>query len=555
MRKASLRRNKIARVLFIGLAGCLLLHSDGSQAATKDTAKNTPKSTAKKESEVRKSIQAPAANPSDPLGDLVKLLNENTKASNASASAPASANPEPVSLTFEGKLFSNPMSEFNSLPSRVYLDPDFNEALLTPDGERPDITWQECQAKRAGCFELDASAEITRIPGEPPMEKDVLDLAPRGEEDGKPKTMTLSYTKVWVKHKIKGRGGNPDETREGVGWIDSRLLRSRPMRAIFDEPAPKPEPAPAPVAPAPAPAPTAKNPADCPPKLTAQESQSDVAKLAHFFKDKTPTELELLNQAVEEIDPLVGKCRIPSALGSNPKHWSDPQRREALVRSSGKNIYDAAVLPSLMKAKFPNLPKETKDPATGKTQYEVASREDIVAIDTLARTIYSEMNECIKSGLQYPMAVARIALNRLELARTGQAPKNFIGEGHASNKPELSKVLTSPFQFSVWNQNGARNPRDQTILMSLCPAKDESRTNWKGDPPSPEDLQIWRLTLKVATEAVLFPHTFEKRTHGLDGYYYYTSKMSEYDGRALASPSIEGRPVKSYRCMYVWRGR
>lgn len=255
-----------------------------------------------------------------------------------------------------------------------------------------------------------------------------------------------------------------------------------------------------------------------------------------------------LEAAVRALSPLVGNCPL------------QPSNLKRLDRWKGRNIYDTEVLTQLRsnRAVIQSTLQRAgqlngkEDPLAG------ADFEDVVAVDTLARTIYSEMNGCFAQGLQFPMAAAKVALNRARLAQQSRASAHFVSRSRAvADKPLLSRVLTAPFQFSVWNELGARNPRDKTILMSLCPTKNEaSRSNWKGAPPSPADTYAWDMALKIATEAVLFPQEFERKTADVKQT-YYTSGMPSYQKRKkpVPAPLILGRRVESLSCMYLWEGK
>jgi hypothetical protein len=425
--------------------------------------------------------------------------------------------------TFSGKLREVPNSPIERWPQRIYIDPDFDFATVTRD---PGKTWRDCQTDTGQCVAWpDGRSQIDRVVGVRPMEQEVLSIA-TGEIE------TVQYVKIRYRYSrefSRQDGSRATMEQVGEGWIDSRVLRREHQAPIYRE-----EPKPARETQRPAPA---KNP-DCP-EDESRRNLRDIADLTRFM-NKTPT--EQLSATVEALHPHLGLCPL------------EPPNQKRTERWAKKQIYDVEALPLLTKArgKLPPVPKQSRPNGP----LENASFEDVVAVDTLARTIYSEMNECFKLGLQYPMAAAKVALNRAKLANNNRAPAHFVGSRHAPEKPVLSQVLTAPYQFSVWNHIGAANPRDKTILMSLCPSRDESKKNWTGARPGPDDRAAWNFALKIASEAVLFPHRFEAKTKDVTQL-YYTSKMESYAGRSRPDPAprIEGRPVESLRCMYVWNGR
>ena len=80
----------------------------------------------------------------------------------------------------------------------------------------------------------------------------------------------------------------------------------------------------------------------------------------------------------DQLDQIVGECAI-----------DNPQKPKL---KSG-NAYDAHVLPKLKNKPLPNITNEFGTPIT---------RADLINIDALARTMYGEMANCYKHGLQYP---------------------------------------------------------------------------------------------------------------------------------------------------------
>lgn len=177
------------------------------------------------------------------------------------------------------------------------------------------------------------------------------------------------------------------------------------------------------------------------------------------------------------------------------------------------------------------------------------SRQNLIDIDALARTMYGEMARCYKSGLQYPMAVARVAVNRSE---SQSRRSEFVSGIHNGQKNILAKVVTSPDKFSVWKPtiSGKENP---ALKQALCPPSQPDRAFWTGSKPPDSELKIWKNTVKIATEAVLYPEQFKKRTAGLKGLFFYTSGLKSFFGMRLVRPSIGDRAISKSQCMQLWR--
>lgn len=208
--------------------------------------------------------------------------------------------------------------------------------------------------------------------------------------------------------------------------------------------------------------------------------------------------------------------------------------------SKKSNLYDDVILKELVKVKPAGLSAEGGRPVTN---------SDLVAIDSLARTMYGEMASCYKHGLEYPMAVARIALNRAENKKLS---KLFIRGKHHPSKLPMAKVVTSPTQFNVWLRklNSDANPSKE---MALCPPRNPAQKMKDGRKPSPQELSIWNHTVRIATEAVLFPEDFKKKTEGLADIYYYTSGMGKFYDMELQNRSIAGRKISRTGCVELWK--
>ncbi len=203
------------------------------------------------------------------------------------------------------------------------------------------------------------------------------------------------------------------------------------------------------------------------------------------------------------------------------------------------NLYDNVILKKLKKVSVPKVKGEDNIPMT---------QEQMIDIDSLARTLYGEMASCYKHGLHYPMAVARVVVNRRNETKLHNL---FIRGPHLAGKPVSAKVATSASQFSVWLRklNGKKN---HPLGMAMCPPRAPDQKLWTGIKPSAEELAIWNHTVKIATEAVLFPQSFKNRTEKLDQRFYYTSGMGQFYKMKKDSVQIEGRNLDKSKCIEIW---
>lgn len=420
-----------------------------------------------------------------------------------------------LQIGVNSKFVNTKAVDFKSWPQKVYIDPDVDFAVIS---SKPGMTWQECFLNSHLCVNPSPDAPLERLLDTPIVEREEID-------PGSGEVIKVKYMKVRYQYEESGK----KKTTEG--WIETSVLREKELQPLYRKSTPSKVTA----------LKNVQKEEPCEPKSLQPKNQKQVEAVARAsIAEADP--LKQLENATERLAGIVGQCPL------NPPH------QKKLEAWKGKNIYDQEALPLLDQRQnaAEGLFKFSKD---GKSMVP-ASFDDVVNIDTLARTIYSEMNGCFKVGLQYPMAAAKVALNREELVDAGNGYPHFYAPPQRVGKPTLSKVLTAPSQFSVWNLSGAKNPRDQTVLRALCPAKEGSRNNWSGIAPNPADVAAWNQALKIATEAILFRPRFKAKANEVTQF-YYTSKRTEYDGRKRAHPApvIVGRKVESFDCMYLWEGK
>lgn len=257
-----------------------------------------------------------------------------------------------------------------------------------------------------------------------------------------------------------------------------------------------------------------------PKKIKTEEicdpKKDEKVKTNNFNEDLNNQNLDMIT---DEVHKHIGRCvtrKVPMNL---------------------ENPYDKVVLPEVSKAVSFKI-----------SEKRLVNHVDLVAIDALARTMYGEMARCYKAGLHYPMAVARIALNRSE---SEPRKSEFISGPHLSSKSQLAKVVTSSDKFSVWMPSYRKN-ENPALRQALCPPVSADKKFWTGSQPPESELRIWRNTVKIATEAVLFPEKFKTRTNELRNRYFYTSGMRNFFNMKLVKPSIGGRSIDRESCMQIW---
>lgn len=267
----------------------------------------------------------------------------------------------------------------------------------------------------------------------------------------------------------------------------------------------------------------------------------DIARLAQAEADRQIADTAKL------LSPAVGQCAYSGPITQAAKNWD-----------LNKVIYDQAVLP--------NLSLNTVDQrAIQRIIGRPLTKEDLVNIDALSRTLYSEMARCYNDGLHYPLAVAKVIANRADYAQENRSlqpgvadPFRVRDSRHLSDKPMLARIVTAPYQFSVWNpKKGKGELNSSGLSQALCPPSGPTywKTNARGQAlrTPPFEQEIWQDTLKIATQAVLFPDNFENRTKDVQEL-YYTSGIENFYGLPQVTRWIDNKPISNGECMNLFKG-
>ncbi len=376
---------------------------------------------------------------------------------------------------------------------RAYLNTEEGEIVSVFN--KPGMNWKNCTTDKS-CKAVgwpDRTAEIEVV--SPVKKMRVVD----------PYTGELSDEEyVQVKYKYKRETKTATVTQEGQGWIDNAYISYTKQKTFYGTS-------------------QASEPlGSCRAKDYPGAAVSDLAK------DMGAIQQAIANKGVtgtaDAVKPFVGACVI------------DPKQKNQSYRDG--NPYDNYVLPKVVKQKVPTIKKENGENVTA---------ADLVSIDALSRTLYAEMARCYKNGLQYPMTVAKIAVNR---ADTPSRHKEFIKDDHHNSKTDLAKVVTSPTQFSLWLRKINGKPNN-SLKQALCPPSEKDKSFWTGNKPSQAEIDIWDNTVKIATEAVLFPKKFNARTSQVKQY-FYTSGMPGFYGMNKVVPVIEDHKATKEACIQVW---
>lgn len=319
------------------------------------------------------------------------------------------------------------------------------------------------------------------------------------QQKGKPKTQLFSSY---------GRGRAP-------GWIAADRIYTEPIRPVF-----------------------AVNPSEA---LICNAQTPSFQQIANRTRHR-------FNQSVEDLAKdlkgLVGRC----ALKSPPLL---PAFRTPMV-------YEEVLMDGLEKERWPPFKKEDGTMAT---------TQEFIAIDAVARTLYGEMGSCHRHGLHYPLAVAAV------IQRRSKNPTAYSQwRLHKKDKLPVAQVATDPW-FSTWKaktneeearfqkmsaheRHGEASFKHTNAEQPLCPPSSSERPFYPGRIPAPEDQDIWNDMVRIATEMVMFPEEFEKRTASIKYQDYTSAGACRPDMLPVAeSPRIDGRALANKSCIEFWRAR
>ncbi len=314
-----------------------------------------------------------------------------------------------------------------------------------------------------------------------------------------------AYIKVQYEETIEGR------TNKKEGWVPADSLSAKELAPLYrheKKPVVKDSIA-------------AKKDPDCPPKTPGKTNEQQISKIT----GQAEAYAIALEKKFDEVFPLVGQC-----LMTKPNEQ---------LNFKEKLTYDEKILPAVKAAAA-----KSKNPTP----------QQIIEIDAVARTLYAEMAGCYKKGLQYPMAVARIILNRKTYAeRKNNGLFIRLDSPHDSAKLTGARAATEPSQFSTWLRE-INNKANPSLKHVMCPPSGKKDFYWKNNQVTEQEKSIWEQSVKIATEMTIYPEELIKRTPGLDNVHYFTSGGARIKGiDQKIQTSIEGRPLNLSSCINVFK--
>ena len=263
-------------------------------------------------------------------------------------------------------------------------------------------------------------------------------------------------------------------------------------------------------------------------KCDPKNPEKEIFGHSQDIDDKASTYVEKLQKQVEQLKSKVGQCLMKAP-------------RESIAVSGVGLVYDQKVLPAVRQS----LRKQDNAPLTS---------EQVATIDGVARTLYAEMGKCVSKGLQYPLTVARIMLNRARYIESKNKDILFVSprSKHSTFKNPLLRVITEPSQFSAWLKaiKGRANP---SLMHLLCPPSGHKDFFWNSERVPESEKRAWNASLEIATEMVLHTQEFEKRTKAVADIYYYTSGEARIKGiTGKVNRVVDGRSLSLSSCINIF---
>lgn len=397
-------------------------------------------------------------------------------------------------------------SEFQ--PYSAFIDSVEDGQYLTVFN-KPGMNWSTCTIQFDKVTKAEKCKEAVGWPSRdakikvisPPVKAKVFN--PYIEEE-----VEENYVKVEFEYTRTGKDGK-EHHQKGEGYIELAYL-SRSVRNPFYG---------------------AQNSATKQPDC--DKNKNPQAQLKDLSKQIAPLAKSIENLSIskkaEEISKVVGFCPLNPAT-KKPAY------------TGKENVYDHFILPGLKKKRLPQVKTE---------KGEAMTQAQLIEIDSMARTLYGEMAQCYKHGLQYPLAVAKIIQNR----KNSNRDREFIKPPQAIGKPKTAQVATTPSQFSMWHKIIA-GKKNNPLHHGLCPPQKPGQPFWRSKSTPKQENDIWVNTVRIATEAVLHPKEFERRTTEITGF-HYSSGMSDRPNAWMkkmqqVNPSIQGRKIERDACLEIW---
>jgi len=397
----------------------------------------------------------------------------------------------------------------NAKAENAYIDNIEDDDQKISVYKDPGQNWQHCAPGKKKCEPaigwLDRDSKIEILSKSEKYQTVDLDTESLSFE---------SYTKIKFKY-MRKVSDLKNIQQSGEGYIPSTYISKKKVTAFF----------------------STSESLMAPKKPICNTNNTNERQFSQIDKTITP-----LVKSIDHLSVNLQADLIGQAVGFCP--LKPPNKFVLPKLNNNKNIYD-----ELVKEQIDSAFTEKNIPKILNEKNQLMTKNQLIEIDALSRTLYGEMATCYKSGLQYPMAVAKVIMNR---SAETKRHKEFIKPPHDTTTPNLAKICTSPSQFSMWFKNidGSKN---NPLHHGLCPPKQINKPFWRSLQANKSENDIWKNSVRIATEAVLHPTKFKKRTAEVDGF-FYTSNIGEFYGmKQQKNLTIEGHLIDNNKCLEIWK--
>ena len=282
---------------------------------------------------------------------------------------------------------------------------------------------------------------------------------------------------------------------------------------------------------------------------------------------------------------LHAEINPPCAPSATPLYWSqmasvrhlvdkvappDLTDIDSLLGTCDENTHDVGTIIKQMRFKLSDvnaaLGRRFGDgdfikgdlPDVRKEDHTKATMADFLAVDVVARTLFSEVGTQPSCGIRYIAALGRVLINRAD-AVAGDESKRHLWARPGTNDIGhiLADVVLSPRQFQVWRPKSAAN------LTAMCPATQLSQKYATRDKNGNKvssgiaSNNAWSDCVSVAAYMVFRDRQFREITSGMDAV-NYTSGTKE----GVSRPKNNYQPLNvkmrgealpnDPKCMQFW---
>ena len=249
-----------------------------------------------------------------------------------------------------------------------------------------------------------------------------------------------------------------------------------------------------------------------------------------------------------DISPLLGYCDESTHLDRESIIAEMRRRLKDVNAALGRRKEDA----DYVRGGLPDVRKEDHAPAT---------KSDFLAIDIVARTLFSEIGTQPNCDIRYVVAVGCSIMNRADTVAQPDSPKRHRWARPLTNDIDhpLVDIVLSPGQYDVWN------PKLRGHRTAMCPAAKLNQFYKKEDKNGKVVISStglgsngqWMESVGVAAAMVLRDKQFHEMCQGMTAASYTSGERLSLsrpeDGYHPVEVKLKGKPLKNdFKCVQFW---